>query len=114
MSTYRQRREKAEKPKPRSAFLSLIYLIIVAGVAYYLAGLVMDQVDLYKILGLQGSEIPLIKAPGEDIPEWALQLALAFLIFIILQPLAVVITGLFTQGKKKEEFDQLPPGRWQS
>jgi hypothetical protein len=113
MSTFRQR-EKAEKPKPRSALLSLIYLIIVAGASYYLAGLVMDQVDLYKVFGLRGSEIPLIKVPGQDVPEWALQLTLAFLIFFILQPLVVIVSGLFIQGKKKDEFDQLPPGRWQS
>ena len=113
MSTFRQRRNKAEKPKPRSVLLSLIYVIIVAAVAYLLAGLVMDQVDLYNVLGLRGSEIPLINVPGKDVPEWALQLALGFLIFIILQPLVVVVTGLFIRGPKEDEFDQMPPSRWQ-
>ena len=112
MSTNRQRREKAEKPKPRSTLLSLIYIIIVAGAAYFLAGLVMDQADLYKVLGLRSSEIPLIKVPGEDVPQWALQMALAFLIFFVLQPLVVIVTGLFTRGTKEDEFDQPPPGRW--
>jgi TRAP-type C4-dicarboxylate transport system permease small subunit len=98
-SQFFQRPQEPEKPKRRTACLSLLYVVIVLGVAFLLAGLVMEQVDLYDVLGLYNTEIPLIKVPGTDIPRWVLQLAVAILFFFILQPLIFVVTALLNPKK---------------
>jgi hypothetical protein len=113
VKTRRRRDREAEEQQKKVALLSCIYLIVVAAISYVLAALAMAQVDLYRILGLRGSELPLIRARGEDIPTWVLQLALAVLIFLLLQPLTVIILGLFSRGKPEEEIVQLPPSPWE-
>ena len=112
MSTYREREKKAQKVKPATALLSCLYVIIVAAISFLLAGLVLSQVDIYRELGLNNAELPLIKVPGSDIPEWVLQLALAALIFALLQPLVVIIVGLFGR-RSGEESTQPPPNPWE-
>jgi TRAP-type C4-dicarboxylate transport system permease small subunit len=105
VKTYQQRREKKDdKPKPQTAFLSCIYVAIIAVVSFILAGLVMEQLDLFNELGIADLEIPLIHFPGRDIPEWALQLVVAAVIFFVLQTLVVVVTGLFGRREKGDEY----------
>jgi hypothetical protein len=76
--------------------------VAVAVVAYFLSSLVVQQVNLYELLGLYDIELPLVNVPGRDIPQWVLQLVLGILIFLILQPFIVIITGLFS-GEGQEE-----------
>jgi len=92
--------------------MSCVYVILVAAIAFAVASVVMARGDLYEVLGLKGAELPLIKVPGEDIPEWALRLVLTAIIFFLLQPLFVIFTGLFTRRKREDEFDQPPPSSW--
>jgi hypothetical protein len=87
--------------------LSLAYITTVAIVAYFLSSLVVQQVNLYELLGLYDIELPLINVPGRDIPQWVLQLVLGILIFLILQPFIVIITGLFS-GEGQEEPHERP------
>jgi hypothetical protein len=98
-SQFFQRQREPEKPKRRTACLSLLYVIILLGVAFLLAGLVMEQVDLYEVLGLYNAEIPLVKVPGTDIPKWVLQLAVAIVFFFVLQPLIFMVTALLSPKK---------------
>lgn len=114
MSTYRRREEEPEKPKLGATCMSLVYVLIVGAVAFFLAGLVMAQVNLYEVLGLYGTEVPVINASGEDIPKWALQLVLGILIFFLLQPFAVIGLALLGRRKKEDEFGASPQNPWQS
>ena len=112
MSTYRERQKREQKPRPAAAVMSCVYIILVAAIAFAVASVVMARVDLYEVLGLKGAELPLIKVPGEDIPEWALRLVLTAIIFFLLQPLFVLFTGFFTRRKREDEFNQPPPSSW--
>ena len=93
--------------------MSCLYLVIVAVGSFLLAGLVMAQVDLYRLAGLNTLEIPVIEVPGSDIPEWALQLVLAVFIFLVVQPVVVILVGLFGRRSDKGEFAQPPPNPWE-
>ncbi len=73
----------------------------------------MAQIDFYELFGLSDLEIPLLKAPADEIPEWVIQIALAVVIFVILQALMVIIAGLFSRGEREEEFSQHPPNPWE-
>jgi phage shock protein PspC (stress-responsive transcriptional regulator) len=112
VKTYRERKEEEKKLKPRTAFLGCIYFIVIVTVAYFLSGFVMEQVDLYDLLGLNDMEVPLIKVPGEDIPEWALQLVLAVLVFFLVQPFAYVVVALLNPPKKDEEYQRPFQNPW--
>jgi TRAP-type C4-dicarboxylate transport system permease small subunit len=112
MSVYRNRKNAENKPEPRTAFASCVYVAIIAIVSFLLAGFVMAQVDLYGLLGLNRTEIPFVNIPGQDIPQLVLHLALAVLIFFILQPLVVVVTGLFSRKESEDQFSQAPPNPW--
>jgi TRAP-type C4-dicarboxylate transport system permease small subunit len=104
VSQFHQRKQEPKKPKPSTACLGLVYVAIVIGVAYFLAGLVMEQVDLYDVLGLNDIEIPVINTPGREIPTWALQAGLAIIFFFILQPLVFLVTALLSPKKKEDDF----------
>jgi Na+/H+ antiporter NhaD/arsenite permease-like protein len=90
------RKKEKEKPKPRAVFLSLIYFLIIVGVAYFISDFVMKQVDLGDLLTMK---LPLI---NRRVPRQVFQLALAVAVFFVLQFLFVFTVGLLG-GKKKEE-----------
>ncbi len=98
-----QRRDEPEKPQASSTFFSLIYFILVIAASFFIAGFAMEQADLRNALGIDTFKIPLINVPGSDIPDLALQLVLAFLIFFVLQLVLVSFIGLFK--KKKDPYD---------
>jgi hypothetical protein len=104
MGRRRKTQKEEEKPKPGTVLVSVVYFTIIAGVAYFLSRLVLQQVDPYELLGLYGTEIPLIKAPGTDIPRWVFQLILGLILFFLLQPLMVIFTSLLGGEKKEEEY----------
>jgi TRAP-type C4-dicarboxylate transport system permease small subunit len=106
ISQFHQKKQEPKKPKRSTACLGLVYVAIVIGVAYFLAGLVMEQVDLYEVLGLSNTEIPLINTPGREIPTWVLQLGLAIIFFFILQPLVFLVTALLSPKKKEDDFSR--------
>jgi hypothetical protein len=103
MGRRRKTQKEEAKPKPGTVLVSLVYFTIIAGVAYFLSRLVLQQVDPYELLGLYGTEIPLIKAPATDVPQWVFHLILGLVFFFLLQPFVVLFTGLFSGGKKEEE-----------
>jgi flagellar basal body-associated protein FliL len=113
VKTYQRREQEQEKSKPGTTFLSCVFVVIVAAVSILLAGLVMEQIDFYEAFGLRGSEIPLIKVPGNEIPPSLLQIVLAVVIFFLLQALVVIFAGLFTGHKREEEITQPPPNPWE-
>jgi hypothetical protein len=106
VSQFHQRKQEPKKPKRSTACLGLVYVAIVLGVAYFLAGLVMDQVDLYDVLGLRDIEIPVINTPGREIPTWVLQLGLAIIFFFVLQPLVFLVTALLSPKKKEDDLSR--------
>lgn len=98
MSTYRERQKKKERLKPRIVFISLVYFVVIVVVAYFLSGLVMEELDLGSRLVVR---IPLI---NRGVPQWVFQLALAAIIFFAVQFLSVFVLGLFGRKKKEEEL----------
>jgi uncharacterized membrane protein len=101
MRTYQQRKKK--EPKRSSKLFGFIYFLVLVVVAYFLASLVMQQVDLYDLLGLYRTRIPVINVPGTDIPEWAFKVVLALIILFILQLVSVLVVGFFKGGKRELE-----------
>jgi len=99
MSIYQ--RPKKKGPKQSTKLFSFIYFLVLVVVAYFLASLVMQQVDLYDLLGLYRTKIPVINVPGRDIPAWALKILLALIILFILQLVSVFVMGFFTGGKRE-------------
>jgi len=112
VSVYREREKKPEKTKPSTAIMSCLYVAAIAVVSFLIAGFVMSQVNLYRVLGINSMEIPVVNVPGTDIPEWVLQLVLAALIFFIIQPLVVIVVGLFGR-RGRDEYVQPPPNPWE-
>jgi preprotein translocase subunit SecG len=106
----RERREKEKEAKRSTKIVNFIYFVIIVAVAYFLSSLVMNQVDVYDALGLYKTTLPLIKKPATDIPEWAIQLVLAGLIFFILQFLLVIVVGMFK--KEEDEFAEASKDYW--
>ena len=98
-----RRRDESEKPKASSTLFSFIYFVLVIVASFFIAGFVMEQANLRASLGLDSFKIPLINVPGSDIPDLALQLVLAFLIFFILQLTLVSFIGLFK--KQRDPYD---------
>jgi len=111
----RRSKEKKEEEatKPGAVLVGLVYIIIAATIAYFLSGLVIQQVDLYQLLGLYDIELPLIKVPGGDIPQWVLQLVLGALIFFLLQPFIVIVTGLLSRGEQEEPYERSYRNPWE-
>jgi TRAP-type C4-dicarboxylate transport system permease small subunit len=114
VSTYRQREQKKEKTKPRSSLFSCVYVVIVIAAAFVLSSLIMRQLDLYDLLGLDRAEIPFLDIPGRDIPQWALQLVLGIAIFFILQPLVYITAALLGAGKAEEDYGQPHRNPWEN
>lgn len=108
-SVYRQRKDKEEKPRARTVLLNAVVVTIIAIVAYFLAGFLMDQLELYDLLGLDSVEM---RGAEASIPEWALQVVLGVILFFILQPLVVIALDLFGAGKKKDETAQPYQDQW--
>jgi len=104
MRSRQQSKKEKEKVKAGTLFVSLVYFMIIAVVAYFLSRFVLQQVDPYELLGLYGTQIPLIKAPATDIPRWVFHLILGLIFFFLLQPFVVIFTGLLGGGKKEEEY----------
>ncbi len=96
-----------EQPEPTRGFkfFSVVYFFILVAVAFFLASLVMNQWDIYKLLNLNTFTIPVIKKPGSDIPEIAIQLVLTGFIFFVLQFGTVFVTSIFK--KEEDEYDRL-------
>jgi hypothetical protein len=107
-----QRRDEPEKSTASSTFFSFIYFILVIVASFFIAGFVMGQTNLRASLGLDSFKIPLINVPGSDIPDLALQLVLAFLIFFVLQLALVSFIGLFK--KKKDPYESYNNDPWSS
>ena len=112
MSTFQDREKNAEKTKPSTAILSCLYVAVIAFISFLIAGFVMSQVNLYRILGINSLQIPVLDVPGTDIPEWVLQLVLAALIFFLIQPLVVIVVGLFGR-RGGDEYVKPPPNPWE-
>jgi hypothetical protein len=91
-----------------------IYVAIVVAISFVLAGLLMEQFDLFNELGIRDMEIPLINYSLKDMPEWALQVALTAVIFFILQPLIVIVMGAFSRGDSGGKSSPPPPNPWES
>lgn len=113
VSTYRQRQKEKQEFKSRTAVVGLVYVVGVIAVAYLLSILVISQVDLYDLLGLDRTEIPVINLPGRDIPQWVLQLVLVVLIFFFIQPLVYIAVALFGGGKKEEQQEKSFQNPWE-
>jgi hypothetical protein len=103
MSSYRERKQKAEEIQPRIVIFGCIYIIVLTIVAFLLAGVVMDHVDLYRVFNLYGTEIPLVKIRGYDIPQWVLQMILTLIVILFLQPIIIIVVGLISW--KRSDFD---------
>ena len=99
MSTYQGSKKK--QPKQSNKLFSVIYFLVLVVVAFFLASLVMQQVDLYELLGLYRTKIPLINVPGRDIPAWALKIVLTLIILFVLQLVSVFVMGFFMGGKRE-------------
>ena len=113
MGRRRKTQKEEEKPKAGTVLVSLVYFIIIAGIAYFLSRLVLQQVDPYELFGLYGTELPLIKTPGTDIPRWVFQLILGLVLFFLLQPFVVIFTSLLGGGKKEEEYHRPFRNPWE-
>jgi Ca2+/Na+ antiporter len=109
---YREREKEAEKTKTSTALLSCLYVAAIAVISFFIAGFVMSQVNLYRVLGLSSVEIPVINVPGTDIPELVLQLVLAALVFFLIQPLFVIVVGVFWR-RGGDKAVQQPPNPWE-
>ena len=105
MGRRRRSQKEEEKPKKGTVLVSVVYFVIIAGIAYFLSRLVLQQVDPYELLGLYGTELPLIKIPGTDIPRWVFQLIVGLILFFLMQPFVVIFTGLLV-GEKEEDYER--------
>jgi hypothetical protein len=112
VSVYRGRDKKDEKTKPSTAISSCLYVAVIAVISFLIAGFALTQVDVYRVLGLNSVEIPVINVPGTDIPQLALQLALAALIFFLIQMLVVIVFG-FLGRRGGEKYVPPPPNPWE-
>ena len=97
--------EQQEEPTRGFKFFSVVYFLILVAVAFFLASLVMNQWDIYKLLGLNTFTIPGINKPGRDIPETAIQVVLAGIVFFVLQFVTVFVISIFK--KEEDEYERL-------
>lgn len=109
-----EQRQKEEQVKPRTTIFGCVYVAIVVAISFFLAGFVMEQIDLYDELGIADMEIPLINYPGKDIPEWTLLAALTVVIFFVLQPLIVIVMGVFSRRDSGDSSSQPPANPWET
>ncbi len=101
MSQYSQRRKEPQELKRSTRLFSFLYFVILVVAAYFLAGLALAQVNLDNLLDF---EIPLVNLSGRQIPDWAIQVALAVIILMILQFIIVFLFGLL-KGRKKDVYE---------
>ena len=112
MGRRRKTKQEEETPKAGTVLVSVVYFVIIAGIAYFLSRYVMQQVDPYELLGLYGTDLPLIKIPGTDVPRWVFQLILGLVLFFLMQPFVVIFTSLLV-GEKEEEYQRDFHNPWQ-
>ncbi len=104
MSSPRERELKEKEIKRSTKLFNFIYFLIIVAISYFVSTLIMDQIDVYDVLGLYTTQLPMIKKPGTDIPLWVFQVILAFVIFSTLQFIIVFILGLI-KGEEDEYAD---------
>jgi hypothetical protein len=109
-----EQRQKEEQARPRTLVIGCIYVIVVVAISYVMAGFLMEEFDLFNELGIRDMEIPLVNYSLEDVPEWTLHIALTAGIFLILQPLVVIVMGIFTRGESGTKPSQPPPNPWET
>ncbi len=97
-------RRKQEEPTRGFKLFSFAYFIIIVVVAFFISGQVMNQWDIYELLGLNTITIPVIEKSAGDIPELAIQLVLTGILFFVLQFITVFIIGIFK--KEEDEYEQ--------
>jgi hypothetical protein len=96
-----------QEPEEQSGgfkLFSVVYVLVLIALAFFAAGLVMSNWDLYDLLGLNTFTIPGIDKPASDIPEIVIQLVLTGILFFILQFLTVPIVSIFT--KEEDEYER--------
>ncbi len=96
---------KKSVPTRGFKFFSVVYFIIFVAIAFFLSSLVMNKWDVYDLLSLNTLTIPGINKPGSDIPEMAIQVALAGIIFFILQFVTVFVISIFK--REEDEYERL-------
>ena len=113
MSKYRQTRtaKEEEKTSPHVGVFGCVYVVGLAIAAFLFAGFLMQQFDLYNELDIGIVDLPLVNTAVE-LPEWALQAAVAVLIFFLVQPFAVILLGMLGLRTTEEESAQYPQGHW--
>jgi hypothetical protein len=112
VSAYQGPDRKDQKAKPSTTISSCLYVAVIAVVSFLIAGFALSQVDVYRVLGLNSVEIPVINVPGTDIPQLVFQLLLAALIFFLLQMLVVIVFG-FLGRRGGEKHDAPPLNPWE-
>jgi hypothetical protein len=112
VSGYQGRDKKDQKAKPSTTISSCLYVAVIAVVSFLIAGFALSQVDVYRVLGLNTAEIPVINVPGTDIPQLVFQLALAALVFFLIQMLVVIVCG-FLGRRGGEKYVPPPPNPWE-
>jgi hypothetical protein len=110
-SVYRRRRDKAEKPRTTTVLLRFFFVLLIAAAAYLIAGLLMDRLDLYSLVRSNPIEISRIDFSSADLPRWAVQALVGAAIFIILQPLLVILLDL-ARPRRDEGFDPDYEDQW--
>jgi hypothetical protein len=108
---YRQGRDRNVKPKSSTVLVRVIFVFVIAVIAYLLAGLVIDRFDLYQVIRSNPVDIPLINVSSSEIPEWLLRIVLTLIIFFLLQPLLVIILDLINP-EKEEPIETGYPDSW--
>ena len=104
MSSHRERELEKKEIKRSTKLFNFIYFLIIVAISYLVSTLIMDQVDVYDVLGLETTNLPVINKPGTDIPLWVFQVALALVIFFTLQFIIVFVLGLI-KGEEDEYAD---------
>ncbi len=94
-----------EGPTRKSKLFGFIYFIILVAVSFFLSSMAMKQWDIYKLLDLKSMTLPLVNKSGDIFPEIAVQLALAAIIFFVLQFVTVFVISIFK--KEEDEFERM-------